>query len=135
MLRAIRRPSWTARGSIENWSLSSTMSAMPLLIWLPEPIAHARVARPPDPVGDRRHRLTGVPRDQLQVDLLLAHELDRLGGVGPQPLLEHDERAGLEPWGWLGDRIRWKASRRHPEGDHAPPRRGVLVEGALKGGR
>ena len=41
MLRAIRRPSATARGSIENWSRSRTMSAMPLVIWLPEPIATA----------------------------------------------------------------------------------------------
>ena len=41
MLRAIRRPSATARGSIENWSRSRTMSATPLVIWLPEPIATA----------------------------------------------------------------------------------------------
>ena len=45
MLRAIRRPSATARGSIENWSSSSTMSATPLVIWLPEPIATASRAR------------------------------------------------------------------------------------------
>ncbi len=41
MLRAIRRPSVTARGSIENWSRSRTMSATPLVIWLPDPIATA----------------------------------------------------------------------------------------------
>ena len=44
MLRAIRRPSATARGSIENWSRSRTMSATPLVIWLPEPIATASFA-------------------------------------------------------------------------------------------
>jgi hypothetical protein len=45
MLRAIRRPSATARGSIENWSRRSTMSAIPFVIWLPEPIATASRAR------------------------------------------------------------------------------------------
>ena len=45
MLRAIRRPSATARGSRENSSLSSTMSATPLVIWLPDPIATAIRAR------------------------------------------------------------------------------------------
>jgi hypothetical protein len=47
---------------------------------------------PPRPVPfvpptHRRSRQQGQ-RDQLQVDLLLAHELDRLGGVGAQLLLE-----------------------------------------------
>ena len=41
MLRAIRRPSPTARGSIENWSFKRTMSATPLVICEPEPIATA----------------------------------------------------------------------------------------------
>ena len=41
MLRAIRRPSPTASGSRENWSLSRTTSATPLVTCVPEPIATA----------------------------------------------------------------------------------------------
>ena len=173
MLRAMRRPSATARGSIENWSLSRTMSPTPLVIWLPEPIAtairacfsagtsltpspiiavkrprsesaptsaffcsgvirqktvfcsarlreagpvvgqlrpldHAGVARDADRVGDRGHRRARVAGDQLQVDLLLAHELDRLARVRAQALLEHDQGDRLEP--------RRRRARRDPAG-------------------
>ena len=61
------------------------------------PVDHAGVAGDADRVGDGGHGLAGVAGDQLQVDLLLAHELDRLGGVGAQLLLEHDQGARLEP--------------------------------------
>ena len=147
MLRAIRRPSATARGSIENWSSSRTMSATPLVTWLPGshrdreagalqrrdvvdavadhrreppavgeraderllllgsdpaedgvlsaacgerrpcrrqvgPLDHAGVRGHPDRLRDRGHRLARVARDQLQVDLLVAHEVDRLAASG-----------------------------------------------------
>jgi hypothetical protein len=45
MLRAIRRPSATACGRRENWSLSRTTSAIPFVTWAPEPIATAMRAR------------------------------------------------------------------------------------------
>ena len=197
MLRAIRRPSATARGSIENWSRSSTMSAIPLLIWLPEPIATASRARfsagtsltpspiiatkrPPsasaptsacfcsgvirqktvlrsaasprpalssgssdpsitaglprhaDRLGDGGHGLAGVAGDQLQVDLLGAHELDRLGGVGAQGLLEHDQRGRLERrWGLRG-RVGGQRRAGAGEGHHPAARRGVLGERVLE---
>ena len=141
---APRRP---RAGSRENSSSSSTMSATPLVIWLPEPIATAIRARfsagtslTPSPIiavkrprsasaetsaffcsglmrqkivlrlgdlperapvarqlvardhpglgrhsdrgGDRGHRLGSVARDQLQIHLLVAHELDRLAASG-----------------------------------------------------
>ena len=73
-------------------------------------------------IGDRCHRLAGVARDQLQVDLLLAHELDRLGGVRPQRLFEHDERPRLEPRGRPRGRVGGEAAGSFTEGDHAAPR-------------
>ena len=80
-----------------------------------------------DGVRDRGHGLAGVARDQLQVHALLAHELDRLGGVGAQLLLEHDQRARLEPRRRLAARIVGSAAARLAEGDHAPPGGGVLA--------
>ena len=160
------------------------MSAIPLVIWLPEPIATARRARfragtslTPSPIiavkrprsastetsaffcsgtdsaedrvlrrrpaerdmvlgelvaldnpgvrGDpdrgrhRGHRLPGVARDQLQVHLLLAHEGDRLLGVGAEGLLEHDQGQRGDRRRRLGvgvrrEACRWRDRRRPP---------------------
>ena len=76
------------------------------------PLDDARRPRDADRVRDRGHGLAGVARDQLQVDLLLAQELDRLGGVRTQLLLEHDQRARLERRRRLAARIAAEAAPR-----------------------
>ena len=96
------------------------------------PLDDARVARHADRVRDRRHGLAGVARDQLEVHVLLAQELDRLGGVGAQLLLEHDQRAGLERRWRLAARIARKRPAGLGEGDDAPARGGVLLERPLE---
>ena len=77
-----------------------------------------------DRLRHRRHRLARVAGDQLQVDVLLAHEVERLGGIRPQPLLEHDERPRLDARRRLRGRVARAAPpmprRRRPRG--APPR-------------
>ena len=195
MLRAMRRPSATARGSRENWSSSSTMSAIPLVIWLPEPIAtairarfsaghvvdavadhrreaarwprarhqrllllgadaaedrvalgdrgkrgavggqlvaldHAGVRRDADRGGDRGHRLARVARDQLQVHLLLAHELDRLarrrGAASPRAR----SAPGRDRRRRLGRGVGGQRALGAAEGDDAAPRARVRLEAA-----
>ena len=195
MLRAIRRPSATARGSIENWSLeqddvgdalgdlaprshrdrqprllerrdvvdpvadhrrepaalararrtsaffcsgrmrqkivlrSATSAELRCVLGQVGPLDHPGVLRARRPRRRPRSPSGGVARDQLQVDLLLAHELDRLGGVGAQRLLEHDQRQRLE----LRRRLRppgrsGSAPGGLAEGDDPAPGRGVLLE-------
>ena len=86
-----------------------------------------------DRVGDRGHRRARVAGDQLQVDLLLAHELDRLGGVGAQRLLEHDQGARLEPRRRLGGGVGGQRARRaSPKATTRRPARGLLLERALR---
>ena len=81
--------------------------------------------------GDRRHRLGGVARDQLQVHLLGAHELDRLARVGPQRLLHHDQRqrgdraASARRRGSRAGRPR-RGRRRRPGGPSGCAPRGLL---------
>ena len=57
---------------------------------------------------------------------------DRLGGVGAQRLLEHDQRPRLEPRRRLGGRVGGQAAARLAEGDHAAPGAGVLGERPLE---
>ncbi len=57
-----------------------------------EPSITPASRRHPDRVRDGRHGRSCVARDQLQVDVLLAHELDRLRRVGAETLLQDDER-------------------------------------------
>ena len=79
-------------------------------------------ARHADRVGDRGHGRARVAGDQLQVDLLLAHELDRLGGVGAQRLLEHDQRQRRQPRRRLGGGVLGQGLARLAEGDDPAPR-------------
>ena len=61
------------------------------------PRSPRRPSGTPTAVRDRGDGRPGVAGDQLQVDLLVAHQLDRLGGVGAQVLLQHDQRQRAQP--------------------------------------
>ena len=94
---------------------------------------HADALRDADCVGDRGHGLARVAGDQLQVDLLAAHVGDRLGGVGAQRLLEHDQRPRLEPRRRLGRGIR-SAGHRAPRRTRRPGGRPRCARRAPAGG-
>ena len=57
---------------------------------------------------------------------------DGLGRVGAQRLLEHDQRARLEPRRRLGGRIGRQPAARLAERDHPAPGAGVLGERPLE---
>ena len=92
------------------------------------PLDHPGVLRHADRVGDRGHGRGGVAGDQLQVDFLLAHVGDRLAGVGPQRLLQHDQRQRRQPRRPAGGRVLGQRLAALAEGDDAPPRRRLLLQ-------
>ena len=89
---------------------------------------HPGVARHADPVGDRGDGRPRVAGDQLQVDVLLAHEGDRLRRVGSQRLLQHDQRQRGDRRRRLLGGVGGKRLARLAEGDDAPPRRRLLLQ-------
>ena len=91
-----------------------------------------RVAGNPDRLRDRGHGLARVAGDQLQVDLLVAHVGDRVGGVWTQGLLEDDQGPRLERRRRLGCRIGGQPAAGLAEGDDAATGAGVLRERALQ---
>ena len=110
---------------------SAAWASPPLSSGRSGPSITAGIGGHADRVGDRGHRLARVAGDQLQVDLLLAHVGDRLGGVGAQRLLEHDQRPRLQPRGRLGRGVGGQPAARLAEGDHPPAGAGVLGERPL----
>ena len=106
MLRAIRRPSATARGSRENWSLSRTMSA----IALGDLAARAHRHRQPGPL-QRRHVVDAVA-DHRRVAPALGERRDqRLLLLGPDPA---EDRVRLGHLGQRGAVARQLVARRSP---------------------
>ena len=105
------------------------------VVWQIRPVDHAGVAGHAHGAGHSGHGLACVAGDQLQVDALSPHELDRLNSVGAKLLLQHDQGARVEPGRRLAPGIGGERRRRLSEGDDAPPGGGVLLQGALKHGR
>ena len=128
MLRAIRRPSATARGSRENWSLSRTMSAIPLVIWLPEPIATAiracfSAGHVVDAVADHR-RVAARGRERADQRLLLLGAdpaEDRVAARRPRPARRARRAA-------RGPRSRRRPPARRPRRRPRSPSRGASPE-------
>ena len=95
-------------------------------------VDHPGVLGQADAACHRRHRRARVAGDQLQVDVLLAHELDGLACIRPEVLLHHDERPGPQRRRGRGRGVARQRARGLTEGDDPPPGRRLLLQRPLK---